>query len=53
MIATLEAAADTADRHRSIPALRGWIRAVATELRRRWKEAAVDLSCYRSYTTRT
>jgi hypothetical protein len=53
MIATLEAAADTADRHRSIPALRGWIRAVATELRRRWKDADVDLSCCRSYTMRT
>ncbi|MGH3487440.1 MAG: hypothetical protein ACRDP8_05920 [Actinopolymorphaceae bacterium] len=53
MIATLEAAADTADRHRSIPALRGWIRAVATELRRRWKDADVDLSRCRSYTMRT
>ncbi|WP_026256970.1 hypothetical protein [Actinopolymorpha alba] len=53
MIATLEAAAGTAEHHRSIPALGGWLRATAELLRRRWKDADVDLSCYRSYTMRT
>jgi hypothetical protein len=52
MVATLEAAADVAEKHHSIPALRGWMRTVATALRRRWSDADVDLSRYRSYTMR-
>ncbi|WP_220448629.1 phosphotransferase [Nonomuraea mesophila] len=43
LVATLEAAARTADEHRSLPRLAGWARRVAGLLRRRWPDADVDL----------
>ena len=52
MVATLETAADTAERHRSLPHLTGWVRAVAGLLRRRWTDADVDFTGYPSYLTR-
>jgi hypothetical protein len=52
-IFTLELAADTAERHRCYPHLTGWMREVAQMLRRRWKDADVDLADYPPYTPRT
>ncbi|WP_220448306.1 phosphotransferase [Nonomuraea diastatica] len=43
LVATLEAAARTADEHRSLPRLAGWARRVAGLLRRRWPDADLDL----------
>lgn len=51
-VATLEAAADTAGRHRSLPHLAGWARTAAAALRRRWPDTDVDLSALDPYTTR-
>ncbi|HVX43383.1 MAG TPA: phosphotransferase [Mycobacteriales bacterium] len=52
MVSILEAAARTAEDHGALPQLRGWLREVAEFLRRRWKDADVDLAKYRSYTPR-
>ncbi|MGN9838869.1 hypothetical protein ACTMTI_12175 [Nonomuraea sp. H19] len=43
LIATMEAAARTADAHRVLPCLSGWARQVADLLRRRWPDADLDL----------
>jgi len=52
MVATLEAAAATADRVRCLPALSGWPHAVAERLLRRWPDAGADLAAIRPYTPR-
>jgi hypothetical protein len=52
MVSTLEAAARTAEDHAALPQLRGWLHEVAEFLRRRWKDADVDLAAYRSYAPR-
>ncbi|MFJ3791218.1 hypothetical protein [Kitasatospora sp. NPDC090091] len=44
LIATLEAAAHTADTHRSLPHLTAWIRRTAAMLRRRWPDADQDFA---------
>lgn len=44
LIATLEAAAHTAEIHRALPHLTAWIRRVAAVLRRRWPDADQDLA---------
>ncbi len=51
-IASLQAAADTADRHRSLPHLTGWARAGAEALRRRWPDADISLDTLDDYTPR-
>ncbi|HXQ11552.1 MAG TPA: hypothetical protein VN805_11215 [Caulobacteraceae bacterium] len=52
MLATLEAGARTARRHRAWPALAGWQEDAAAWLRRRWPDADVDLATYAAYTPR-
>lgn len=52
-IATLEAAAATAERFGCLPALTRWARAGAAMLRRRWPDADLDLAALPPYTTRT
>lgn len=52
LVSTLEAAADTAERHRRFPDLTGWTRKVASLLRRRWPDTDVDLGQLASYTPR-
>ncbi|MFE1932798.1 integrase core domain-containing protein [Streptomyces sp. NPDC059474] len=42
LIATLEAAAHTAQSHRALPHLTAWIRRIAAVLRRRWPDADQD-----------
>ncbi|MDT0346472.1 hypothetical protein [Streptomyces litchfieldiae] len=44
LIATLEAAAHTAETHRAVPRLTSWIRRIAAVLRRRWPDADQDFS---------
>ena len=51
-IATLQAAADTAERHQCLPHLTGWARTAGQALRRRWPDADVDLEALDPYTTR-
>ncbi len=51
-IATLQAAAETAERHRSLPHLTGWSRAAAEALRRRWPDADIDVDTLDDYTPR-
>jgi hypothetical protein len=51
-VATMEAAADTAERFGCLPALRDWARAGAAALRRRWPDADIDLAALPPYTTR-
>lgn len=51
-VAALEAAADTAERHRCLPQLTGWARAAAENLRRRWPDADIDLKALGDYATR-
>lgn len=51
-IATLEAAAATAERFGCLPALAGWARAGAAMLRKRWPDADIDLAALPPYTTR-
>lgn len=51
-IATLEAAAATAERHQCLPHLTGWARTAAETLRRRWPDADLDLNTLDDYTTR-
>ncbi|MEQ4204149.1 aminoglycoside phosphotransferase family protein [Actinopolymorpha sp. B9G3] len=50
---TLELAASTAERHRCLPHLTGWVREVARHLRKRWPDADVDLANYPAYAPRT
>ncbi|MBM7784321.1 aminoglycoside phosphotransferase family protein [Tenggerimyces flavus] len=52
-IATLEAAAATAERFGCLPALTGWTLAGAAMLRKRWPDADIDLAALPPYTTRT
>jgi hypothetical protein len=51
-VATMEAAADTADRFGCLPALAGWARAAAATLRKRWPDADLDLAALPPYTPR-
>ena len=51
-VATLEAAAGTAELRRSLPGLAGWARTAAALLRRRWPDADVDLAALGAYTPR-
>jgi hypothetical protein len=51
-VATMEAAADTAERFGCLPALAGWARAGAAMLRKRWPDADVDLAALPDYTPR-
>jgi aminoglycoside/choline kinase family phosphotransferase len=44
LVETLESAARTADAHRALPHLAGWVRRTAGVLRRRWPDADLDLS---------
>lgn len=44
LIATLEAAAHTADAHRALPHVTGWIHRIAAALRHRWPDANQDLT---------
>ncbi|MFE7332921.1 hypothetical protein ACFU8W_50640 [Streptomyces sp. NPDC057565] len=44
LIATLEAAAHTAETHQALPHVTGWIRRIAAVLRRRWPDANQDLA---------
>ncbi|MEO3750881.1 hypothetical protein [Streptomyces sp. B6B3] len=44
LVATLEAAAHTAEAFRALPRLAGWARRVAALLRRRWPDADLDLA---------
>jgi hypothetical protein len=43
-VATLEAAAGTAEAPRALPRLAGWARRTASLLRRRWPDADLDLT---------
>jgi hypothetical protein len=52
MVATLEAAAGVARRHRAMPDLAGWMLRTAEWLRRRWPDADVDLAALPAYTRR-
>jgi hypothetical protein len=51
-VATLEAAADVAERKRCLPYLADWARMAAAELRRRWPDADIDLVGMADYTSR-
>jgi hypothetical protein len=52
LVATLEAAARTAETHRALPRLAGWARRTADVLRRRWPDADLDLDALPPYTPR-
>lgn len=52
LVATLEAAARTADAHHALPHLAGWARHAARALRRRWPDADRDLTTFAPYTPR-
>lgn len=52
LVATLESAAEVAERPYGFPDLAGWTRRVASFLRRRWPDADVDLAAYPSYAPR-
>ncbi|MGP3960167.1 phosphotransferase family protein [Nonomuraea sp. 3N208] len=52
LVATLEAAARTAEAHRALPHLAGWARQAADLLRRRWPDADLDLDAVPPYTPR-
>jgi aminoglycoside phosphotransferase (APT) family kinase protein len=43
-VETLESAARTAEAHRALPHLAGWVRRTAGVLRRRWPDAHLDLT---------
>ena len=51
-VATLEAAAAVARRHRVLPDLAGWMEETARWLRRRWPDADVDIAALRPYAPR-
>jgi Phosphotransferase enzyme family len=44
LVETLESAARTAEAHRALPHLAGWLRRTADVLRRRWPDADLDLT---------
>jgi aminoglycoside phosphotransferase (APT) family kinase protein len=44
LVETLESAARTAEAHRALPHLAGWVRRTADVLRRRWPDADLDLT---------
>jgi hypothetical protein len=44
LVETLESAARTAEAHRALPHLAGWLRRTAEVLRRRWPDADLDLT---------
>ncbi|MFD5124030.1 hypothetical protein [Streptomyces sp. NPDC058385] len=44
LVATLEAAAHTADTHQALPHVCGWMRRIAAVLRHRWPDADQDLA---------
>jgi hypothetical protein len=46
LVETLESAARTAEAHRALPHLAGWLRRTADVLRRRWPDADLDLSAW-------
>jgi Phosphotransferase enzyme family len=52
LVATLESAAAVAAGRYGFPRLAGWTRRVATFLRKRWSDADVDLSGFRSFAPR-
>jgi Phosphotransferase enzyme family len=55
LVATLEAAARTAQAHHALPGLSGWVRRTAALLRRRWPDADLDFtdaSAFPPYTPR-
>lgn len=52
LVATLEAAAEVAERPYGFANLAGWTRRIADFLRRRWPDADVDLAAYPSYAPR-
>lgn len=52
MVSTLESAANAAESHRSLPHIRGWVREVASTLRRTWPDADLDLSTCAKYAPR-
>ncbi|WP_425248047.1 hypothetical protein [Streptomyces sp. NEAU-NA10] len=52
LVATLEAAARTADAHRALPHLAGWAHRTAALLRRRWPDADLDPAALPPYTPR-
>ncbi|HXQ46802.1 MAG TPA: hypothetical protein VN806_09310 [Caulobacteraceae bacterium] len=52
MVATLEAGARAARRHRAMPELAGWCERAAAWLRRRWPDADLDLAAYSAYAPR-
>jgi hypothetical protein len=52
MVSALESAANAAESLRSLSHLRGWVREVASTLRRAWPDTDVDLSRYASYSPR-
>ncbi len=51
-VATLEAAADLAERKQCLPNLVDWARTAACLLRRRWPDADIDLAALPDYTSR-
>lgn len=53
MVATLEAAARVAQRHRALLHLAGWLERAADGLRARWPDADVDFATYPPYTPRS
>ncbi|GAB3432235.1 phosphotransferase family protein [Flindersiella endophytica] len=52
LVATLESAAEVAERPYGFPHLAGWTRRVAAFLRERWPDADLDLTGFRSYAPR-
>lgn len=52
MVSTLEAAAQAAQAHRALPHLAGWASRIGEWLRRRWRDADVDLASYPAYAPR-
>jgi hypothetical protein len=52
LVATLKAAARTADAHRVLPRLAGWAHRTAARLRRRWPDADLDPAALPPYTPR-
>lgn len=52
MIVTLESAARAMDAYRQLPDAAGWLRDVATALRKRWPEADVEIASLGRYATR-
>ncbi|MFC4121763.1 phosphotransferase [Nonomuraea zeae] len=52
LVATLEAAAGTADSHRALPQLAGWCHRLAGAVRHRWPDADVDVTAIAPYARR-